>query len=164
MNLNTKRVICDRCGRKLPKGDPGDRGFEYDYEYLCFECAVELERMKSSDNANQESDGMKTLSERIRNMPDGATLSQTQALADEVAQLEAEVERLQEDNNYLARETASTAKRNAQVDGVIGYACVLESMLRKRNIKLPPQPSLIVDIHRSREKAYNSENALKSGE
>ena len=33
----------------------------------------------------------------------------------------------------------------ADRDALIGYACVLESMLRQQDIKLPPKPSILTD-------------------
>jgi hypothetical protein len=41
---------------------------------------------------------------------------------------------------------------SADRDALIGYACVLESMLRQQDIKLPPKPSILIDTKVSKER------------
>jgi len=35
--------ICQRCHKRLAADDPGDAGYEWDYDVLCFSCAGELD-------------------------------------------------------------------------------------------------------------------------
>lgn len=68
---------------------------------------------------------------------------------------------LEAENELIARKMAKAAAKNVQIEGLLGYACVLESMLRKREVKLPPRPSLMDDVYRCNENTENSEEALR---
>jgi len=36
-------TTCQRCGNRLAADDPGDAGYEWDYDVLCSSCACELD-------------------------------------------------------------------------------------------------------------------------
>ena len=77
-----------------------------------------------------------------------------------IAQLEERVRELEADNKFIAQAAAKAAAKNVQIDGLLGYTCVLESMLRKREVRLPPRPSLMIDVYSSDEDTGTSEKAL----
>jgi len=62
------------------------------------------------------------------------------------------------ENMLSIMEGAGVASSAPEVGALLGYACVLESMLRRRGVKLPPRPSLMCAFSTRVENGANDES------